>query len=823
MPAWRLPALPLSRWIVTGGVGIVVLVVAAAGAEIARHRAASLDDRLDRTALLARVLSDHAVRSVDAVSLVLVNLSHALANGGVPQAAAGGFATELGSLPQLRGLAVLGTDGIVLASTAPHEVGRHVDIARLGTLPTEGAERIGQALPIRTLQDLIRDVPPPVQPAGISSLPILRLAVLPDGQPVLLVALLHVDTLATHMRLALDDARSLAVLSTYAGDVLTSTDAALVPPGRSLAGTPLFRERLARNDHGTLVGTGLGGEAAIVAWRASRRLPLVVLVEHPRQALLDARAAHETTLAIGAGIVSLFILLASSLAARSLRAREAARAEVARSQEELSLIVGSVQELLFRTDEQGRLTFVNARWNEIGITADVIGQPLAALAAPGHDEAVLKLFDPAGGELPRTAHAELRSCDDSRRRYDLAVSPLLEGRRIRGYAGSAVDVTARWVAQQRLQSQLDFNELLLEMLPIPMAMVDAMGRCVAVNRAWEQFTGRSRAEVTGRPAGADFPGRDRAHPEAAERALLREGGSRRFETRHRGADGHGADLLVTQAAVPAEGGGHDGILIAFMDVSELRDAERATREARDAAEETSRTKSEFIANISHELRTPLQSIIGFSELGTVRATTHPRLASMFGNIHQSGQRMLALVDDLLDVSKIESTVGTFHLERADLRALLRQVLHEMEPLLASRQLRVDSDLGESPLVAKIDPLRFQQVVRNVLANAIKFSPPGAAIDLRAEPLDDGQLHVSVRDRGPGIPEGEREAIFEAFVQSSRTKDGSGGTGLGLAICRKILDAHGGTIHAENAPDGGGVFHILLPARVHDLSTVADCL
>ena len=123
---------------------------------------------------------------------------------------------------------------------------------------------------------------------------------------------------------------------------------------------------------------------------------------------------------------------------------------------------------------------------------------------------------------------------------------------------------------------------------------------------------------------------------------------------------------------------------------------------------------------------------------------------------------------------------------------------------------VKAGLPETPLVATVDPLRFQQVVRNVLANAIKFAPDGTAIVLVAQVGEDGGAHISVRDHGPGIPAQELEKIFEAFVQSSKTKDGSGGTGLGLAICRKIIDVHGGSMSAENMPDCGSRFHIHLP-------------
>jgi signal transduction histidine kinase len=196
----------------------------------------------------------------------------------------------------------------------------------------------------------------------------------------------------------------------------------------------------------------------------------------------------------------------------------------------------------------------------------------------------------------------------------------------------------------------------------------------------------------------------------------------------------------------------------------------------------------------------------------MRSGEQQRLGAMFGEIHAAGRRMLALVNDLLDVAKIESTVGTFHLERTDIRALVRDVADELEPLLVARRLRVELRLSEGPLVAKVDPPRFQQVMRNVLANAIRYSPVGEVITVGGDIGDDARIHLTVRDRGPGIPPDELEVIFEAFVQSSKTKDGSGGTGLGLAICRKILEAHGGQITAQNMADAGATFHILLPAR-----------
>ncbi|MFN5049509.1 ATP-binding protein, partial [Roseateles sp.] len=471
-------------------------------------------------------------------------------------------------------------------------------------------------------------------------------------------------------------------------------------------------------------------------------------------------------------------------------------------------------ELIFRTDAQGRLSFINARWGVLNRerAENALGQILADLVEPQYRDRMLALFSASDRAGVRSAEVALRTGDGQLRHFQVAVVALAGQGPLLGFAGSAVDVTERRQAEERVQLQLQFSEQLLELSPQPVSMFDAQSRYVTVNRAWEEFTGRSREEVIGKTVGFFMPPHERGLHEERDRLLRQRGGRLSYETRLLHRDGSIHDMLVTKVVVPDPRDGGLGVLATLTDVSEFRAAERATREARDAAEEASRAKSEFIANISHELRTPLQSILGFSELGQMRGRDTPKLAGMFGDIHASGQRMLALVNDLLDVSKIESAVGTFDLERCELRQLMESVAHELEPLLARRHLRLESRLGERPLMAKVDPLRFQQVIRNVLANAIKFSPEGGTIELEARLTPEHEVHLSVADAGPGIPPEELDKIFEAFIQSSSTKDGSGGTGLGLAICRKIVEIHGGRISAENRAGGGACFNIVLPLR-----------
>jgi hypothetical protein len=243
----------------------------------------------------------------------------------------------------------------------------------------------------------------------------------------------------------------------------------------------------------------------------------------------------------------------------------------------------------------------------------------------------------------------------------------------------------------------------------------------------------------------------------------------------------------------------DGHQVGFR--IDITDLVRAT----EAAERADRAKGEFIATISHELRTPLQSILGFSDLGRHFSRGVAPFEAMFEDIHAGGGRMLRLVNGLLDVSKLDGSHGSLVLRRADLAPLLVEVVRELEPLAADRRLEIRLPRPLPTLPADVDAYRIQQVLRNVLANAVRFSPHGEAIVIEAADLGPQGVCISVRDRGPGIPPEEFETVFEPFVQSSRTRNGSGGTGLGLTISRKIVQAHGGHIEALPPADGTGAW------------------
>ncbi len=232
---------------------------------------------------------------------------------------------------------------------------------------------------------------------------------------------------------------------------------------------------------------------------------------------------------------------------------------------------------------------------------------------------------------------------------------------------------------------------------------------------------------------------------------------------------------------------------------------------RKAAEESNALKSEFVANVSHELRSPMHAIIGFADIlataGGMPVEKRKRAASV---ILDSAHRLLRLIEDLLDLSKLEAGRMSFAFAAGDIRHTVDASVTEIAALARSKNVEIAvQDLRQSRL-SHFDPARMGQVMINLLSNAIKFSPQGGRIAISLTTPDAASLAVAVADQGIGIPEGELETIFGKFIQSSRTKSGAGGTGLGLAICRDIVRAHRGRIWAANNPHGGASFFFEIP-------------
>jgi signal transduction histidine kinase len=231
-------------------------------------------------------------------------------------------------------------------------------------------------------------------------------------------------------------------------------------------------------------------------------------------------------------------------------------------------------------------------------------------------------------------------------------------------------------------------------------------------------------------------------------------------------------------------------------------------------EMASRHKSQFLANMSHELRTPLNAILGYAELvlDNIYGDMPQRMRGVLQRVQSNGKHLLGLINDVLDLSKIEAGQLTLSLEDYSIGDIVQNVVTVVEPLAAEKKLTLKVALPSDLPTAHGDQRRLTQVLLNLVGNAIKFTDTGeVAIEAAAS---NGAYTVAVRDTGPGIDLADQGKIFEEFQQadSSTTKTKSG-TGLGLSISRRIVAMHGGRIWVQSAPGHGSTFFVKVPVNV----------
>jgi signal transduction histidine kinase len=225
-------------------------------------------------------------------------------------------------------------------------------------------------------------------------------------------------------------------------------------------------------------------------------------------------------------------------------------------------------------------------------------------------------------------------------------------------------------------------------------------------------------------------------------------------------------------------------------------------------------KSEFLANMSHELRTPLNAILGYTELilDNIYGDVSQKIREVLERLEKNGRHLLSLINDVLDLSKIEAGRLTLSLNEYSLAQMIQMAISSVEALAAEKQLALKAAVPENLIIGKGDEQRIAQVLLNLLGNAIKFTETG---EIKVEAgVSDKKFLVSVSDTGPGLAEADQKKIFEEFHQAdgSSTRQ-KGGTGLGLSISKKIIEMHGGRIWVESTLGKGSTFRFTLPIRV----------
>jgi signal transduction histidine kinase len=253
----------------------------------------------------------------------------------------------------------------------------------------------------------------------------------------------------------------------------------------------------------------------------------------------------------------------------------------------------------------------------------------------------------------------------------------------------------------------------------------------------------------------------------------------------------------------------------FATVSkQLRDREQSLVEARALAEGASRHKSQFLANMSHELRTPLNAILGYTELMLDNIYGEPtdKMRAVLARIQSNGKHLLGLINDVLDLSKIEAGQLTLSATEYSIKEVVHNVYSALEPLAKAKALALTVQMPARLPAAQGDERRVTQVLLNLVGNAIKFTDKGD-VSITVSSSDES-FTVAVRDTGSGIASGDQLKIFEEFQQadSSTTKE-KGGTGLGLAISKRIIEMHGGRLRVDSVPGEGSTFYFTIPIKV----------
>jgi PAS domain S-box-containing protein len=414
---------------------------------------------------------------------------------------------------------------------------------------------------------------------------------------------------------------------------------------------------------------------------------------------------------------------------------------------------------------------------------------------------------------------------------------------ILGYLLIGTDNTARKEVEanqalldQRLRDQQFYTRSLIESNVDALMTTDPQGVITDVNQQMIALTGRTRDELIGAPCKSFFT--DPAQAELGIRRVLAEGKLSNFELTLLSPDGRQTAVSYNAATFRNRERKLQGVVAVARDVTERKRFEQALQAKNVELQHATRMKSEFLATMSHELRTPLNAIIGFSEAlrdGFVGPLTDVQ-QEYTDDIATSGQHLLALINDILDLSKVEAGMMALELEPVDLSALLASSLVIVREKASAQRVSLEIDATPDLGVSQLDARKTKQIVYNLLSNAVKFSATGGRVALRARrvarnavglipgpwpvhgfPIAGSEhtdfLELTVRDQGIGISPENVTRLFQAFSQiDSSLARKFEGTGLGLVMVKQLAELHGGTVAVASAEGEGSCFAVWLPLR-----------
>ena len=542
-----------------------------------------------------------------------------------------------------------------------------------------------------------------------------------------------------------------------------------------------------------------------------------------------ARFSQRLLLVLNLALASLLGLAGLVFVRNSARVQAATEDEVRRRRESLQRLLDSAAEGLYGVDTEGRCTFINrSALAMLGYAreADLLGRDIEGLIhrPPGGGGAESRIG--RSYREPRELHIAgetLWRKDGSSFPVEFWSHPMWDDGVLQGSVATFFDITERLHMQAALRQGEVRMSGLVDAVNDGVITIDGDGKVVLFNRAAERLFGVPATEAIGDSVDRFIPRHPRL-PEAARTQELQLGDAGGGEVRElfgRRADGLAVPLEVSLSRHETERG---PLLTAVLrDVTGLQTA-RAERQAREALEASSRAKTEFLSRMSHELRTPLNAVIGFSQLLRLDTSEPPSLRQLarLQHIENAGAHLLALVNDVLDLSRVDSGQMTVTLEPVDLRASVEDALSMVLPLAASVGVKtwiagLEGDLGspssgfaDSAVHVRADRVRLRQVLVNLLSNAIKYNRSGGQVRVGWQ-VDADRCALVIADDGIGMTPEKLERLFEPFNRLGAERSKIEGTGIGLVLSRRLVELMRGELRIDSAP-GRGTEAIVTLAR-----------
>ncbi|MFO1489302.1 MAG: response regulator, partial [Verrucomicrobiota bacterium] len=499
---------------------------------------------------------------------------------------------------------------------------------------------------------------------------------------------------------------------------------------------------------------------------------------------------------------------------------ERKRSEAALKESEILYhsLVESLPLQILRKDLPGRVTFANQRFcAEVGKTlAELRGQPepewYPPVLAVQHQQSEKQVLEQGVTVESVEEHA---AADGSKRFIQIIKAPVRDAAgKVAGLLCICWDVTDKRHAEEELEHERFLLRTLMDNLPDRIYFKDAESRFLRVNNALVVMHGQaSEALMRGK---TDFDFFTEEHARQAyedEQQVIRTGQPFTKEEKETWPDGSVTWVLTTKMPLRDEAGRTIGTFGISRDITARRRAEEALKVAKEAAEEASRAKSQFLASMSHELRTPLNSVIGFANILLKNKTGNLAEAELtfLERIAANGKHLLSLINEILDLSKIEARKVELQIAPVALDQLIRETLAQQEGLVRDKPVQLLADLPDNVAAFPTDAEKFRQIIINLIGNALKFTERGSVtVRLVTDPANRLPLKVDVVDTGIGIPPEKLGIIFQAFQQAEAgTARKYGGTGLGLTISQALCQLMGYQIQVTSEVGRGSTFSLLL--------------